>query len=94
MIKIEYSGTSKILKRLCQAVNYLSEHSTGDMTKAVYDTNDDGIVDNAEKVNGHTVECDVPADAQFTDTIYDDAVIWEKLNTLAERVGVDLSELN
>ena len=94
MIKIEYSGQSKVLKRLCQAVNYLSENSTGDMTKAVYDTNDDGIVDNAEKVNGHTVESNVPADAKFTDTQYDDTKIWQKLNTLAERVGVDLSELN
>ena len=33
----------------------------GDMTKAVYDTNDNGIVDNAEKVNNHTVECDIPS---------------------------------
>lgn len=40
------------------------------MTKAVYDTNNNGIVDNAEKVNGHTVAKDVPANAKFTDTTY------------------------
>lgn len=43
---------------------------TGDMLKSVYDTDNDGIVDNAEKVNNHTVESDVPANAQFTDTTY------------------------
>lgn len=31
------------------------------MLKSVYDTNDNGIVDDAELVNGHTVESDVPA---------------------------------
>ena len=40
------------------------------MLKSVYDTDGDGIVDNAEKVNGHTVASDVPANAKFTDTTY------------------------
>ena len=43
---------------------------TGDMLKSTYDTNDNGIVDNAEKVNNHTVESDVPSNAVFTDTTY------------------------
>ena len=43
---------------------------TGDMLKATYDQNDNGIVDNAEKVNNHTVQSDVPSDAVFTDTTY------------------------
>ena len=43
---------------------------SGDMLKATYDTNDNGIVDNAEKVNNHTVQSDVPANAVFTDTTY------------------------
>ena len=30
--------------------------------------NNNGIVDNAEKVNGFTVEASVPANAKFTDT--------------------------
>lgn len=38
---------------------------TGDMLKAVYDANGNGIVDNAEKVNGHTVLSDVPENANF-----------------------------
>lgn len=42
--------------------------SFGDMKKSTYDSNQNGIVDNAEKVNGHTVESDVPALAIFTDT--------------------------
>lgn len=40
----------------------------GDMKKSVYDMNGNGIVDNAEKVGGFTVGCNVPANAKFTDT--------------------------
>ena len=43
---------------------------SGDMRTEVYDINHNGIVDDAEKVNGHTVGVDVPADAVFTDTTY------------------------
>lgn len=74
-VHLDYRGSSKILKRLCQTVNYLSENAGGDMLKTVYDANDNGIVDNAEKVNSHTVNADVPTDAVFTDTIYNDTVI-------------------
>lgn len=42
----------------------------GDMKKTTYDADENGIVDNAEKVNGHTVESDVPSGAKFTDTTY------------------------
>ena len=48
------------------------EISSG-MLKAVYDVNDNGIVDraeNADKVNGFTVGKSVPANAIFTDTTY------------------------
>jgi hypothetical protein len=48
---------------------------SGKMDKSVYDADGDGIVDNAEKVNGHTVHSDVPAQAVFTDTVYDDTGI-------------------
>ena len=44
--------------------------SQGDMLKSTYDKNSNGIVDNSENVNGHTVESNVPANAKFTDTIY------------------------
>lgn len=50
----------------------------GDMLKSVYDTDGDGVVDNAEKVNGKTVEANVPADAKFTDTTYDAFTTTEK----------------
>lgn len=43
---------------------------SGDMLKSTYDQNENGIVDNAEKVNNHTVLSDVPANAVFTDTTY------------------------
>ena len=43
---------------------------SGDMLKATYDTNNSGVVDNAEKVNGLTVLTAVPSGAVFTDTIY------------------------
>lgn len=42
----------------------------GDMLKSTYDTDNDGVVDNAELANGHTVLSDVPANAVFTDTTY------------------------
>lgn len=42
--------------------------SGGDMLKAVYDTDDNGIVDNSELVNGLAVETAVPPGAVFTDT--------------------------
>lgn len=45
----------------------------GDMLKSVYDTNGNGIVDNAEKVGGFTVGISVPPDAKFTDTTYTNA---------------------
>lgn len=51
----------------------VADKGGGDMLKSVYDTNDNGIVDNAEKVGGHTVETDVPANAVFTDTTYENA---------------------
>lgn len=74
-LHIQYNGRSKILKRLVWAVNYLSNYAGGDMSTEVYDTNKDGIVDDAEKVNGHSVFKDVPSDAVFTDTVYDDTII-------------------
>ena len=53
---------------------------SGDMLTDVYDQNKNGIVDNAEKVNNHTVEKDVPANAVFTDTVYDDTEVRSLIN--------------
>ena len=52
----------------------------GDMLRSVYDKNNNGIVDNAEKVNGKTVEANVPANAKFTDTLYDDTEVRNLIN--------------
>ena len=54
------------------------------MLKSVYDTNDNGIVDDSEKVNGLTVETAVPANAVFTDTTYTDAEIKTKYENNAD----------
>lgn len=58
-----------------QGLNYYTKDEaddllglTGAMNKSIYDTNNSGVVDNAEKVNNHTVESNVPANAVFTDT--------------------------
>ena len=62
---INYTGKSKVIKRLCEAVNQLGED-----TLFKFDANGDGIVDNALKVDGHTVKSDVPEGAVFSDTTY------------------------
>ena len=72
---IQYNGRSKILKRLAWCINWLSENAGGNMHTDIYDPNKNGIVNNAEKVNNHSVYKDVPSDAVFTDTVYDDTII-------------------
>lgn len=62
-------------------------NDSGDMLTSVYDIDKDGIVDNAKRVNGHTVESNVPANAQFTDTIYDDSYIKENIQTNATNIA-------
>ena len=51
--------------------NIVSERIVGMMKTDIYDKNQNDMVDNSEKVNGHTVETDVPQGAVFTDTIYE-----------------------
>lgn len=82
MRRITYKGKKKVIIRLCELINDLYERTFGDMTKAVYDQNDNGVVDDAEKVNGHNVYKDVPADAKFTDTVYDDTLIRDRVTYL------------
>ena len=49
---------------------FMEAYATENFMKiTIYDTTKNGIVDNAEKVNGHTVELDVPTNALFTDTV-------------------------
>lgn len=82
-------GTRKITyQALCSAVagtlgiSSIQSAAEGAMQKAVYDKNGDGIVDDAAKVSGHTVETNVPKDAVFTDTIYDDAPVQKNTENL------------
>lgn len=56
--------------------------NTADADKRVKYAESAGSADNAEKVNGHTVNADVPADAEFTDTKYN-------LNTMINGLSVD-----
>ncbi len=55
------------------------------MTTKTYDADGDGMVDNAAKVNGHSVESDVPADAVFTDTVYDDSAVKKSISDETDR---------
>ena len=51
---------------------------------------------NADTVNNHTVESDVPTDAVFTDTIYDDTEVKgsiEGLNSNLDGLGKEVAEL-
>lgn len=48
----------------------VAAQTAGDMLKSIYDTDNDGIVDVSKRVNGFTVDANVPANAKFTDTIY------------------------
>lgn len=74
--------------------NAIQVSGGGDMLRSVYDTNQDGVVDNAELVNGHTVAVDVPANAQFTDTTYEFGTAYNavtnKAATLAD-IPTDIS---
>lgn len=45
---------------------------------------------NADTVNTHTVESDVPENAIFTDTVYDDTAVKEDVNTLKKETTVNL----
>jgi hypothetical protein len=82
--KIQYGGVHKVIQRLCETVNQLI---TAEETFSKFDTDGDGVVDNAAKVNGHTVESDVPADAVFTDTAYDDSEVKAAVKTNTDALG-------
>ena len=69
------SVTNKIMTQVDVA-------SSGDMLKSTYDTNDDGIVDNAAKVNNLTVQTAVPTGALFTDTLYDDTSVTNHISNV------------
>lgn len=88
--KIYAAGEIVGVGRIPQKV---SSAAAGDMKKEIYDVNNNGIVDNAEKVNNHTVEADVPANAKFTDTIYDDTAIRAEIQNVSNDIPTKTSEL-
>lgn len=55
------------------------------MLTATYDANGNGVVDNAEKVNGHTVQANVPSGAVFTDHVYDDSAVKKSITDETDR---------
>ena len=59
---------------------YYTKREVDDIVE-IYDSDGNGIVDNAEKVNNHTVDIDVPANAKFTDTVYDDTEVRNLIGT-------------
>jgi hypothetical protein len=82
--KIQYGGAHKVIQRLCEAVNQLI---TAEDVLSKFDADGDGVVDNAAKVNGHTVGSDVPADAVFTDTAYDDSEMKAAVKANTDALG-------
>jgi hypothetical protein len=90
---IQYNGRSKILKRLAWCINWLSENAGGNMHTDIYDPNKNGIVNNAEKVNNHSVYKDVPSDAVFTDTVYDDTSIKGQVRANMNNIELLMNEL-
>ena len=87
-------GSRKITyKDLCAAVAVtlgiagIKSTADGAMQKSVYDSDGNGKVDDSDKVNGHSVESNVPADAVFTDTVYDDTAIRKSVTDEAERAA-------
>lgn len=73
----------------------MGELGGGDMLKSMYDKNNSGIVDNAEKVNGFTVGVNVPADAVFTDTTYSNATTSKDgLQSAADKTKLDALPTN
>lgn len=93
LLNIQYKGKSKILKRLAWAVNHLSQAAGGNMHTDTYDQNENGIVDNAEKVNGHAVHSDVPSNAVFTDTIYDDTALRSQVRANMNNINIIMEAL-
>ena len=74
MVNALSSLQGKILNDRINAINTnLGNLGAGDMLKSTYDIDGDGIVDDAKRVNGHTVQSDVPFNAKFTDTTYSEA---------------------
>jgi collagen type I alpha len=84
-----------------QVYNGSDGTGAGDMLKSQYDTDNSGVVDNAEKVNGLVIQTAVPLNALFTDTTYSvgDSGLTEKnftaiLKAKLDEITATATELN
>lgn len=64
------------------------------MQKKVYDADNDGIVDNAKTVDGHTVEKNVPSNAVFTDTVYNDSALSSRVKVTEDTLKLKANGQN
>lgn len=71
--QIRYSDLANQIKSTL-SIDDIAQKANGAMQKTIYDTDGDGVVDNAARVNGKKVEENVPSGAKFTDTTYSDVV--------------------
>ncbi len=58
---------TNLQEALVQLESDMATNSNASMAPGRYDANENGLIDNAEQVNGFTIESDVPPDAVFTD---------------------------
>lgn len=77
-----------------QDLKNVSSIAKGAMQKETYDADNDGIVDNAALANGHTVNADVPVNAAFTDTIYDDTSIKKSIKDHTDALALKANGQN
>jgi hypothetical protein len=71
--QIRYSDLANQIRSTLN-INDIAQKANGAMQKTTYDADGDGVVDNAARVNGKTVDENVPSGAKFTDTTYADVV--------------------
>ena len=83
------TGTNKLMTQ-----DDVSGLGGGDMLKSTYDTDNSGIVDNAQLVNGLTVETAVPLNAVFTDTVYDPTTIQSEVDANSAKTGITTQQSN
>lgn len=82
-----YFATADNLKDVSKVANAA-------MPKTTYDSDNDGVVDNAAKVNNHTVESNVPANAVFTDTLYNDTAVKQSIADNANAIKLKANGQN
>ena len=71
---------SQFSNGLTAAKNYIDEKNT-ELSERVATT--EGLLD------GHSVGIDVPSDAKFTDTVYDDATLQGDVASITQRVSAN-----